>query len=102
VVRFRYRLRGTRPIGGSDWYAALSDEIFANLNDRGEGPVHGFEQNRVRVAAGGRFLGRLRAESGYEWQYAESRSGPAENRHVFFIEVSIDSGDLPPAPWSIR
>jgi hypothetical protein len=102
VMRFRYRLRGTHAIGGSDWYAALSDEVFANLNDRGEGPVHGFEQNRVRVAVGGPFLKRLRAESGYEWQYVESRSGRAENRHVFFLEVSIDTGNLPPAPWSVR
>ena len=43
-----------------------------------------------------RFLGRLRTETGYEWQYFRSRGvtrrdGPDENRHVFFIEVSVDS-----------
>ena len=92
VLRFRYRLRGTHPIGRSSWYGAISDEVFTNLNDRGAGPVSGFEQNRLRLAAGARFLGRLRAESGYEWQYAESRTGSAVNRHVFFIELSIDTG----------
>jgi hypothetical protein len=98
VVRFRYRLRGTHPIANSDWYGVVSDAVFTNLNDQGSGPVSGFEQNRLRVAAGGRFLGRLRAESGYEWQYAERRSGPAVNRHVFFVEFSIDSGTL----WRAR
>jgi hypothetical protein len=100
VVRFRYRLRGTHPIAGSDWYGVVSDEVFTNLNDQGAGPVSGFEQNRLRVATGVRYLGRLRAESGYEWQHAERRSGPAVNRHVFIIELSIDSGTLWGAPKS--
>lgn len=101
VLRFRYRLRGRHPIGGSGWYGAVSDEVFANVNDRGEGPVSGFEQNRLRFAVGG-ILGRLRAESGYEWQYVESRTGPARNVHVFFVEFSVDTGDLPGPPWSPR
>ena len=92
VLRFRYRLRGTHPIGSSAWYGVISDEVFVNLNDRGAGPVSGFEQNRLRFAAGVRFLDWLRAESGYEWQYAERRSGTSENRHVFFFELSIDTG----------
>jgi hypothetical protein len=92
VLRLRYRLRGTHPIAGSDWYGVLSDEVFANLNDRGAGPVSGFEQNRLRAAVGVRFLGHLRAESGYEWQYAERRSGNAVNRHVFFVSLFVDTG----------
>lgn len=102
VWRFRYRLRGTHPIADSAWYGAVSDEVFANLDDRGAGPVAGFEQNRLRFAAGTTFLGRLRAESGYEWQYAASRTGPDRNIHVFFIEFSIDTGNLPGPPWSPR
>jgi hypothetical protein len=90
VARFRYRLRGVHPIPGSDWYGALSDEVFANLNDRGEGPVHGFEQNRLRAAVGSRLFGRVRAETGYEWQYVDRRSGGFVNRHVFLIELAID------------
>jgi hypothetical protein len=103
VVRFRYRLRGFRPIAGSKWYGAVSDEVFANLNDQGAGPVAGFEQNRLRFAFGRAFPGRVRAESGYEWQYVEGRNGAAENRHVFFIEFSIDTGSgRPRPPWSPR
>jgi len=92
VARFRYRLRGTHPIPGTDWYGALSDEVFTNLNDRGEGPVDGFEQNRLRAAVGSRLFGRVRAETGYEWQYVNRRSGGFVNRHVFLIELAIDSG----------
>jgi hypothetical protein len=94
VARFRYRLRGVHPIPGSDWYGALSDEVFANLNDRGEGPVHGFEQNRLRAAVGSRLFGRVRAETGYEWQYVDRRSGGFVNRHVFLIELAIDIGAI--------
>ena len=92
VVRLRYRLRGTYPIAGSSWYGVLSDEVFANLNDRGAGPVSGFEQNRMRAAVGVRFLGNLRVESGYEWQYAERRSSGAVNRHVLFVSLFVDTG----------
>jgi hypothetical protein len=101
VVRFRYRLRGSYLVPNSDWYLALSDEIFTNLNDQGSGPVDGFEQNRLRVAVGGvRFLRRRRAECGYEWQHALGRSRLVENRHVFLIEFSVDSGALWQAPKS--
>jgi hypothetical protein len=93
VARLRYRLRGTHPVGSSDWYGTLSNETFANVNDRGTGPVHGFEQNRVRLAAGVHFLKRLQAESGYEWQYVERRGDSSEHRHVFFIAFTIDTGD---------
>lgn len=92
VLRFRYRLRGTHPIAGSDWFGVLSNEVFANLNDRGAGPVSGFEQNRLRAAVGVRFLGNLRVESGYEWQYAERRSSGPVNRHVFFVSLFVDTG----------
>jgi hypothetical protein len=102
VLRFRYRLRATHPIASSDWYAVLSDEVFTNLNDQGAGPISGFEQNRLRVGAGGRFLERLRAEWGYEWQYAERRSSTSVNRHVVFVEFTIDTGGLPIFPWSPR
>ena len=101
VVRFRYRLRAMHPIGKSSWYVALSDAVFANLNDEGEGPVYGFEQNRLRFALGAQFFERLRVEGGYEYQYVTSRSGDT-NTHTFVIEVSLDTGDRPIVPWSPR
>jgi hypothetical protein len=67
IVRFRYRLRVTHPIGSSRCYGVWGNEVFANVNDQSAGPVAGFEQNRMRFAPGVTFAG-LRMEFGYEWQ----------------------------------
>ena len=51
--------------------------------------------NRLRAAIGTRLLGRLRVESGYEWQYAEGRIRSSVNRHVFVVELSLDTRSRP-------
>ena len=49
IARLRYRLRVTHGIDRG-WYLAFSDEVFANVNDRGSGPPHGFDQKRRAVS----------------------------------------------------
>ncbi len=93
LYRLRYRLRASRPIRGSPWYGLASEEIFVNLNDDDEGPLDGFEQNRFRLGLGRRIFGRLRAEGGYEFQYARRRADSGIFRHVFFLEFSLASGE---------
>jgi len=93
IVRFRYRLSTSYPFGNSAWYGFASDEVFANLNDDDEGPVDGFEQNRIRLGVGRHFFGRLRVEGGYEFHYAKRRSNPNEFRHVAFLEFSLSTGN---------
>jgi hypothetical protein len=93
IIRFRYRLSTSYPFGGSKWYGFASDEIFANLNDDDEGPVDGFEQNRLRLGVGRHLFGRLRVEGGYEFQYARRRANPNEFRHVAFLEFSLSTGN---------
>jgi hypothetical protein len=88
VVRLRYRLRATYPLGPS-WYLAGSDEVFVNLNDRGAGPAHGFEQNRVRAAVGWT-RGRVRIEGAYEWHISARRDQSNANLHVFALELTLD------------
>ena len=90
VARLRYRLRTTYDIGGTlleGFHLSASEEVFVNLNDKGEGLVDGFEQNRVRAGAGWQ-LGKARVEAGYEWQYGRRRSAPWLHRHVLFIEFT--------------
>lgn len=94
VLRGRYRLRATHPVGSARWYLAGSDEAFVNLNDRGEGPIDGFEQNRLRGAFGWRGK-RWRIEAGYEWQYARRRERSGEHRHVTFVELSFQTREAP-------
>jgi hypothetical protein len=87
IVRLRYRLRLTREIH-SGWYLAVSNEVFANLNDRGSGPVYGFEQNRLGLASGKTIVPGIRAEFGYEWQHSAGRDREDIERHVFFLTLS--------------
>jgi len=93
IFRFRYRLSTSHPFGDSNWYGFASDEVFANLNDDDEGPVDGFEQNRLRLGVGRHVFGRLRVEGGYEFQYARRRTNPNEFRHVVFLEFSLSTGN---------
>jgi hypothetical protein len=93
IVRFRYRLSTSYPFGDSKWYGFASDEVFANLNDDDEGPVDGFEQNRLRLGVGRHFFGRLRVEGGYEFHYAKRRTKANEFRHVAFLEFSLSTGN---------
>jgi len=51
--------------------------------------VDGFEQNRLRGAVGLRLFGRIRTETGYEWQRVERRSRGSEDRHVLFVELAL-------------
>jgi hypothetical protein len=92
IVRFRYRMSTSHPFGDSAWYGFASEEIFANLNDGGEGPVDGFEQNRLRLGIGRYVFPRLRVEGGYEFQFARRRANPDEFRHVLFLEFSLSTG----------
>jgi len=86
IARLRYRLRTTRRIA-SGLYLTVSNEIFANLNDRGSGPPQGFEQNRLRVAPGYAIMPGLRVEFGYEWHLVARRGQATDTRHVLFINL---------------
>ena len=88
VVRLRFRARATYQLPSS-LYLAASDEIFLNLNDRGEGPSQGFEQNRVRAALGWTWQ-RARVETAYEWHINAGRGRSNQDLHVFAIELSLD------------
>jgi hypothetical protein len=88
VVRLRFRARATYQLPSS-MYLAASNEVFLNLNDRGEGPSQGLEQNRVRVGLGWT-LKRARVEAAYEWHISAGRGRSNQNLHVFAVEFSLD------------
>jgi hypothetical protein len=88
VVRLRFRARATYQLPSS-MYLAASDEVFLNLNDRGEGPRQGLEQNRVRAALGWTWK-RTRVEAAYEWHIIAGRGRSKRNLHVFAVELSLD------------
>ena len=88
ILRARYRLRLDAPLGGSRWALVGSDEVFVNLNSQGEGPVGGFEQNRLYGGLGFRVTERLRLEGGYQWEYKENRGSESENIHAILVGFS--------------
>jgi hypothetical protein len=90
VVRARYRLRLEHPLGASAWKVIGSDEVFANLNSQGEGPVSGFEQNRLFGGVGRRFWDRLWIETGYQWGYQEERDKQDQVTHSLLVNVTYD------------
>jgi hypothetical protein len=90
VVRARYRLRLVHPIGASPWRLIGSDEVFANLNSQGAGPVSGFEQNRLFGGVGRTFWDRLWIEAGYQWGYQEERDKQDQVTHSLLVNVTYD------------
>jgi hypothetical protein len=93
IFRFRYRLSVSHPFGDSAWYGLASEEVFVNFNDDDEGPLDGFEQNRLRLGVGRHVFGHLRVEGGYEFEYARQRTNTNEFRHVVFLEFSLSTGN---------
>jgi hypothetical protein len=106
IARSRYRLKAAHPLWSSPWYLVGSEEVLVNLNNQGEGPVSGFEQNRL-FAGLGLHLGRhVRAELGYLWRFERERSGPDRSDHIISLSLFFDTRakllPLHPAPHELH
>lgn len=95
IPRVRYLIHANIPLG-ADRYVALSEAVRFNLTDKGEGPVSGFEQNRIYAGVGFRARKKLKIEVGYLWQYERARIGPNESNHVLRLQFLIDSKGVHP------
>ena len=101
VLRLRHRLSTQWSIADTPAYLVLSNEIFFNLNDQGSGPVLGFEEDRLYGGVGYHFGPHLRADMGYMWRPARSRTGPTVSTHavvVNFFFTTAPREELRPAP----
>ena len=101
VVRLRHRLSMQRSISDTAAYLVASNEIFFNLNDQGEGPVYGFEEDRLFAGVGYHFGPHLRAEIGYMWRPARRRTGPTVSTHIVAVNFFFTTAareELRPAP----
>jgi len=88
-----YRLRGTYDLNWQCWYAATSDEIFANLNSDEGGPKSGFSENRLYGGLGRPFGDRFAIELGYQWRYKNSR-GENMITHALLATLTLSLGGL--------
>ena len=91
IFRARYRLRATYGLVEGPWYLVGFDEVFANLNSKGEGPVGGFEQNRLFFGLGGQVAARVKLEMGYQWGYQERR-GEDLVTHTILVNFLVFAG----------
>lgn len=89
IARLRYLVHLHHPLGDF-WYVAGSEAVRFNLNDGGEGPVQGFEQNRMYFGVG-RKVGNAMLEFGYLWRYQRNRDAPAASDHVLRFQILFDT-----------
>ena len=94
IPRVRYLIHINHPLSPSV-YLAGSEAVRFNLTDKGEGPVSGFEQNRLYFGVG--FKRRwAKIEVGYLWRYERERVGPDASDHVIRLQFLFDSKGIHP------
>jgi len=88
--RFRYMLRFAMPIRNTRWYLVAADELFVNLNTIDDGPIAGFDQNRLYGALGRQISKRYRVEVGYQYQHVNKADPTADKaNHVLMTQAFI-------------
>ena len=87
LPRLRLLQHLSHPIGESPNYVTGFGAIRFNLDEKGEGPVSGFEQSRIFVGLGRHIGERVQLEGGYLWQYERERTVENRSNHVirFFL-----------------
>lgn len=101
VLRLRHLLSMAWSISETPAYLTASNEIFFNLNDQGEGPPLGFEEDRLFAGVGYHFGRHLRAEMGYMWRPSRSRGQPTLSSHIIavnFFFTTTPRKELRPEP----
>jgi hypothetical protein len=85
VLRLRHLITMMWSITDTAAYLGASNEIFFNLNDQGEGPVLGFEQDRLWAGVGYHFGPHLRAELGFMWRPERRRNAPTVSDQIVAV-----------------
>ena len=65
---------------------AVNEELFVNLNDAGQGPQAGFDQNRLFLGVNYKVSSNLSFDIGYQNQYVGRRGGRDDfSNHILFL-----------------
>lgn len=75
------------------WRAVAQDEVFFNLNSPEDGPVSGFDQNRLFVGVNYLVNQNLNIDLGYQFQYLNRREPgfPDDITHVLLVQLFFDA-----------
>ena len=89
LPRIRFLTHVAHPIADTPFYLAGFGAVRFNLDDKGEGPVGGFEQIRLYAALGHQLSEHTEVELGYLWRYENKRFGPSLSDHAIHLQVVI-------------
>ncbi len=92
-MRMRHMLRMVYPLAHSQhWYVAAYDEPFVTFNDRANGPIGGFDQNRAYAGIRYQLTPAVAFELGYMNQYINKAPGSenvSSNNAVVTLDLSL-------------
>ncbi len=96
VFRLRGRVRLEHRLTASPWHLVVSDEVFVNLNARGDSRDSGFEQNRLYLGLARQIGERVGLEVGYQFGYQEERDAPDQISHAIVVSfvIRLNPADL--------
>lgn len=91
LPRLRFLTHVSYPIGHSPSYLTGFGAVRFNLDEKGEGPVSGFEQSRIFAGLGRHFGERIQFEVGYLWRYEEKRTGDDLSDHAIHFRLVFNT-----------
>ena len=87
IPRLRILQHLSHPIGDGPKYLTGFFALRFNLDDKGTGPVGGFEQSRIYAALGRHIGDRTLFEVGYLWRYEFMRDEMDLNDHALHFQL---------------
>lgn len=101
LPRLRFLTHMSYPLSDGPWYLTGFAAVRFNLDDKGVGPVSGFEQSRI-FGGLGRHIGRhVQFEFGYLWRYERKRVGSDLSDHAIHLQLVVNTrGKDYPVPHS--
>lgn len=91
IPRLRILEHLSHPIGETPYYLTGFGAIRVNLDNKGQGPVSGFEQSRISAALGRHINDRVQFEAGYLWRYELGRDGADRNDHAINFQLVVNT-----------
>ena len=94
LPRLRYLINVQRPLNAT-YYLKSWGAVRFNLGNKGEGPVAGFEQNRIFFGLGAHTSKRGKFEVGYLWKYEKTRDDINKSDHVISLQFHFNTKGQP-------
>jgi hypothetical protein len=91
LPRLRLLTHMSHPLGESPFYLTGFGAVRFNLDNKGEGPVSGFEQSRLSLSLGHHIGDHIQFEAGYLWRYELERGQDDKSDHAVHLYVLVNT-----------